>query len=608
MFYSSTLSSQNIFTQIDPSIVQYDGIEQQRIANYIGRDNIEENFLVSLSDFQNVWTNGIYEFYLPQSNELLIAETIEYKEINDTGGFEWTASLNNEMGSLHISSTGNFTTGYIQTISSYYSLEPVKEHLSILIKHANIASGPETCGTSIQYESSGNAAASTANCAESEDDCSAVISIGVLMTPEALDWLSVEFGGDPTLQENYIQTGLKSLEHAFWNSNIYNKSIRYELIPYNNFPLSTSIFDDRDYLSNLLGPGIRSTNELDLLVLLTDDRYPIPGDPDGLTFAGIANGLIPFIDNAYAIITINNLLTPRYTLAHELGHLFGARHSLESDDDAVFCGHGYRFLSDDGLYKRTVMAFNTGLPDGTFVHANRILNFSNPNVEFNGSVTGDDWAEDNARVLNNTACDVADHYPTEEMVIGIQGPSAICNTQEEFTAQVIAAGAGIQGQPPFSYHWAWNTTGLFGPNSNEISLGNSNSNTISIGGLACNRFYLSLTVTSSDGVEIKTVRKIVSPCVVCPPELRLQQAKDEGIFPNPSNGKFTLQLHTVSIGKNSNIIIQDVNGRVVKKIDKFPLNKTANQIVIDLSNNQAGIYFCHLTTTTEQRTFKLIKL
>jgi Zn-dependent metalloprotease len=74
------------------------------------------------------------------------------------------------------------------------------------------------------------------------------------------------------------------------------------------------------------------------------------------------------------------------------------------------------------------------------------------------------------------------------------------------------------------------------------------------------------------------------------------------VFPNPSNGLFTLQK-TNSIDL-VNATIYDINGRVIKTIDlkNMPDNKT-----IDLSSAASGLYFMSITSKTSKHVVKLIK-
>jgi len=68
------------------------------------------------------------------------------------------------------------------------------------------------------------------------------------------------------------------------------------------------------------------------------------------------------------------------------------------------------------------------------------------------------------------------------------------------------------------------------------------------------------------------------------------------LFPNPSNGKFTIN------GKNiNNITITDINGRIIKSI-----NASSNNINIDLSGKQKGIYFIKINSKNNNIVKKII--
>ncbi len=95
------------------------------------------------------------------------------------------------------------------------------------------------------------------------------------------------------------------------------------------------------------------------------------------------------------------------SLAHELGHQQGLMH--DRDNSSGWSGvypysYGYRRCVSDGTGFRDVMSYScTGAP--------RVLEFSNPNVNWNGYAAGVSYEADpansaeNARSLNNTACD-----------------------------------------------------------------------------------------------------------------------------------------------------------------------------------------------------------
>ena len=88
------------------------------------------------------------------------------------------------------------------------------------------------------------------------------------------------------------------------------------------------------------------------------------------------------------------------TFAHELGHNLGAHHDPDTDTNTGFpYGHG---LCNSRRNWRTIMSynFNNGCRP-------RAPHFSNPNVSYQGTRTGDEGTRNNTRVINETAQHVA---------------------------------------------------------------------------------------------------------------------------------------------------------------------------------------------------------
>lgn len=75
------------------------------------------------------------------------------------------------------------------------------------------------------------------------------------------------------------------------------------------------------------------------------------------------------------------------------------------------------------------------------------------------------------------------------------------------------------------------------------------------------------------------------------------------LFPNPSNGKFTLQYKSTNINRSkANVDVYNVVG---EKIYSF-LNETGDQFIIDLNSQSSGIYFLKLKTDNHVFTRKII--
>lgn len=126
--------------------------------------------------------------------------------------------------------------------------------------------------------------------------------------------------------------------------------------------------------------ALRDSHEADVGILLVDDR--------SLT----ANGAVLAEEaTAFAVIFWETIGAPDYALAHELGHLMGARHSPDADPltEPFPYGHGFR---NDSI--KTIMS--TG-------RLEVVPHFSSPDLTLDGAALGDSSQRDVRRVLRETA-------------------------------------------------------------------------------------------------------------------------------------------------------------------------------------------------------------
>jgi hypothetical protein len=118
-------------------------------------------------------------------------------------------------------------------------------------------------------------------------------------------------------------------------------------------------------------------------------------DPNG---CGLSAAVAPPADRAFTVVH-HECAALSYSLAHEIGHLIGARHDKGLDQSMHPYPFGHGFVS--GKDWRTMMSYEEscgGCP--------RLPIWSNPRLKVRGIAAGDDTA-DNARVISEGAARVA---------------------------------------------------------------------------------------------------------------------------------------------------------------------------------------------------------
>jgi hypothetical protein len=134
--------------------------------------------------------------------------------------------------------------------------------------------------------------------------------------------------------------------------------------------------------------GLRNKHKADVVILIVDD-------PKG---CGLATRVFADPEEAFAVVH-HECAATSYTLAHEVGHLIGARHDLALDKNMNPFPYGHGYVN--GTKWRDIMSYKDscgGCP--------RLPVWSNPTVKIKGEIAG--TAElDNARVIAEQAARVA---------------------------------------------------------------------------------------------------------------------------------------------------------------------------------------------------------
>jgi Metallo-peptidase family M12 len=205
-----------------------------------------------------------------------------------------------------------------------------------------------------------------------------VIDLMVLYTKRAAQ----HYVRDPA---DLLAMAVEQANDAFRNSGLGNISLR--LVHTQAVDYDESEGDHFEHLYRMVdgvGPfaevhRLRDEKKADIVGLIVDD-------PSG---CGLSTRVAPDAEDAYFVVH-HSCASITISIAHEIGHILGARHdrAIDSNETPFAYGHGHV----NGKW-RDIMSYRQSC-DGCL----RIPFWSNPRVLYNGEPTGTD-AEDNARVI-----------------------------------------------------------------------------------------------------------------------------------------------------------------------------------------------------------------
>ena len=214
-----------------------------------------------------------------------------------------------------------------------------------------------------------------------------------------------ESTGQATL-ESQIQNAVAAANQAYQNSNVditLNLVGMAEVSYTETSNMQTMVYDLRGTSDGKMDHvhALRDDLGADVVSLITKG-----GSGCGIAFS-MRNESASFASSAFNVVKKSCL--SNHSLAHEVGHNQGNMHNRESTSNtgAYPYSYGYRRCASDGTGFRTVMSYSCS-------GANRVTQFSNPNVNFNGYPTGVSYesnpsgSAENVRSMNNTADTVTD--------------------------------------------------------------------------------------------------------------------------------------------------------------------------------------------------------
>ncbi len=159
---------------------------------------------------------------------------------------------------------------------------------------------------------------------------------------------------------------------------------------------------------------------------------------------GLAAGIMADPATAFAAVHYG-CATGYYSFAHELGHLMGARHDEGHDPTGTPFpyGHGFQQPSPSANAAfRTVMAYQCKAPDTCDP---RVPYWSNPDIRYKGAPAGA-TADNNARVLNETAATIADFRNHLEPLVASLPQASAAADENKAASREKDEGPSLVGQ------------------------------------------------------------------------------------------------------------------------------------------------------------------
>jgi hypothetical protein len=524
----------------------------------------------------------------------------QYVQRSPNGDYVLWANLGNNRGYFGIASNSAGKVAYLELDGQHYMIYLLSDRYNVLVKiKKNL--GENEMPTLCPPELSAPSDITFSEDCDVDNDCPAVVSVLVLLTPEATSWLGSNFG--PLEGILYVTLGLHSVNFAFINSGIYRKSLRFSIEQYNfaYHPLKDYEIDLANFKNDPVANNRRITTRSDLMFLMTDSRYfPLLGAVIGQN------------DRYAGLVGMEYMFQPWKTFAHEIGHMLFLNHNRASNGGDFpymgtdFCGFGWRYKSSADEARTSIMATINGSLD-LLPGARQLLNYSNPNIIIDGGATGTP-VDFNARYAMHTACSIDDKFFDYELKADITGPVFACEETVTFSSTLSPPGAGVPGTGPYSYIWRLSDSPYFSLDNPGVLLSNNSTVSFYSGNAPVPDFWLFLSVSSADGVVVNDVHHVHNPCDGRPPT---SENPDLGAFshwklsPNPTQGSVVIHFTDNKAPDAVRYLLYDATGRLQAQSGKL-ITLTSDHLHLDFveSNLENGLYFLQLQSSDITSTHK----
>ncbi len=561
----------------------------QQVATDVGTLDYK---IVAFSDLASHMNGTYLSFNVPTYETQVFSAYAKYVEVHPDGGYTWAGQIQTlGKGDFVITvKPGAAPSGFIRFTDRYYSIYGLSEYYAILVKH-NLSS----------YDADGDDTFGEAPPPPPACNDTAFVDILILETPAARAALDL-------LPSTYLTNAFANINHILIQSGVQNSFVRVQRHTTTFTPTvdcnGKAILDDDFGNNNPFLINLRNIYKADGIILLTTCL-----DQAGWAVPGLN------IQRPYAVVNLAYAMGPRFSLAHEFGHLLSAKHNRvnnggdEPNDDPSI-RHGWRFIDADGMQQWTIMA---AYPD-----PGRILHFSNPDISYNGVATGTP-TDNNAFATTVGMCSMGQNEPLMPplFTVLIQGTTTLCvpNIPNKFKAFVTGPSPGI-GMGPFNYEWRWSKN-LITPSNPGILVGGNSPELSPPGPFTCDsKYYLQVKVSNPIWGVVRQNIKIIDPglCTICPDFISTDVADlntppiSLSIVPNPAKDWVTFN-YQISPSESAFLEIIRADGLLLQVADLTPSEHGLGEQSIDLQYFSSGLYAVRIVQASSSLThlFSIIK-